>query len=346
MERRSVRFDHLIKMTDDTGILEHGFGTIPRRNEGYSTDDQARALWVCLEWIKHCNPEDQQQLERLAEVYIAFLLWAQKEDGHFHNNFAYDRSKEPEMPSDDCLGRCLWACAKAMTSAPAPSFAMVAKSIFHKALPQVDHLRYPRGWAYSIAAFGELQRAGYDTDLTALIEELAVRLAALYRRNSAPGWSWFESEITYSNAVLPWGMLWAHEILSRTDLLDIALNSLDFLIGLSQNEAGQIRPVGSQGWCRPGYRALWDQQPIDVMKLALASAKAYELTNMHKYKSTVKKCRDWFYGGNDLGVPMVNERDGSCCDGLSADGPNINCGAEAVISYLMTEAIYEEWIQH
>lgn len=107
MERRSVRFDHLIKMTDDTGILEHGFGTIPRRNEGYSTDDQARALWVCLEWIKHCNPEDQQQLERLAEVYIAFLLWAQKEDGHFHNNFAYDRSKEPEMPSDDCLGRCL-----------------------------------------------------------------------------------------------------------------------------------------------------------------------------------------------------------------------------------------------
>lgn len=37
MERRSVRFDHLIKMTDDTGILEHGFGTIPA-----ATKDTAR----------------------------------------------------------------------------------------------------------------------------------------------------------------------------------------------------------------------------------------------------------------------------------------------------------------
>lgn len=344
MERPSVRFDHLEKMTDDTGILEHGLGSIPRRNEGYSTDDQARALWVCLEWSGSCGKEDQKRLERLAETYIAFLLWAQKEDGHFHNNFAYDRSKEPETPSDDCLGRCLWACARAMAAKPSPSFAFAAESIFRKALGQAHHMRYPRGWAYALAAFGLLQRTGYDVDLTNRIRETAERLAGLYHRHSAPDWSWYEPEITYSNALLPWGMLWAYEILKRTDMLDIALSSLDFLIGLSQNDAGQIRPIGSKGWCRPGDRALWDQQPIDVMKLALAAAKAYELTNMPKYESIVAKCRDWFYGGNDLGAPMVHEKDGSCCDGLNADGPNVNCGAEAVVSYLLTEAIYEKTI--
>ncbi|MEI0737717.1 hypothetical protein VQ056_15360 [Paenibacillus sp. JTLBN-2024] len=94
------------------------------------------------------------------------MLWAQKEDGHFHNNFAYDRSKEPETPSDDCLGRCLWACARAMAAKPSPSFAFAAESIFRKALGQAHRMRYPRGWAYALAAFGLLQRSGYDVDLT------------------------------------------------------------------------------------------------------------------------------------------------------------------------------------
>ncbi|WP_010268370.1 glycoside hydrolase family protein [Paenibacillus senegalensis] len=339
MERRSVRFDHLAKMTDETGVLEHGLGSVPRRNEGYSTDDQARALWVCLEWSGSCSSDDQKRLATLADTYTAFLLWAQKENGHFHNNFAYDRSKEPEKPSDDCLGRCLWACAKAMTATPAPHFAFAAELIFRKALPQVESMRYPRGWAYALAAFAVLQHSGYDTDLTPRITILAEQLTGLYRQHSAPGWSWFEPAITYSNALLPWGMLWAYDILKRPEFLDTALDTIDFLIGLSQNEAGQIRPVGSDGWCRPGYRALWDQQPIDVMKLALAAAKAYEVTGKPSYEAIVLKCRDWFYGSNDLGTPMINERDGSCHDGLHAEGPNLNCGAEAVVSYLLTEAI-------
>jgi len=36
---------------------------------------------------------------------------------------------------------------------------------------------------------------------------------------------------------------------------------------------------------------------------------------------------------------MADPWDGSCSDGLQADGPNRNCGAEATISYLMTRAL-------
>ncbi|WP_244905526.1 hypothetical protein [Paenibacillus physcomitrellae] len=145
--------------------------------------------------------------------------------------------------------------------------------------------------------------------------------------------------MTYSNGVLPWGLLWAYEMLEQPELLGIARQSLDFLIGISRNNAGQISVVGSNGWCRPGFRAVWDQQPIDVMKLALAAAKAYELTGEPAYEETARKCRAWFYGHNDLGAAMVNGQDGSCYDGLQEHGPNVNCGAEAVISYLLTEAI-------
>lgn len=37
-------FAHLRRLTDDTGLLEHALGRIPRRREGYTTDDNARAM--------------------------------------------------------------------------------------------------------------------------------------------------------------------------------------------------------------------------------------------------------------------------------------------------------------
>src|SRR3981081_2244460 len=39
-----LKLDHLNRMTDDTGILQHSIFTIPNRGEGYTTDDNARAL--------------------------------------------------------------------------------------------------------------------------------------------------------------------------------------------------------------------------------------------------------------------------------------------------------------
>ncbi len=74
-------------MTDDTGLLEHSLGRIPRRREGYSTDDNARAIWACLEWLALCEDKgEKERLHRLLDRYLAFLLWAQNDDGTFHNN--------------------------------------------------------------------------------------------------------------------------------------------------------------------------------------------------------------------------------------------------------------------
>ena len=38
--------DHLRTMTDDTGMLQHAIFALPNSSEGYTTDDNARALIV------------------------------------------------------------------------------------------------------------------------------------------------------------------------------------------------------------------------------------------------------------------------------------------------------------
>lgn len=342
MNRSPVNFSHLERLTDDTGILEHALGPVPRRKEGYSTDDQARALWACLAWRDRVNDKDSRTLDRLIDTYLAFLLWAQQENGHFHNNYAYDRKKEEEQPSDDCLGRCLWACAYALTKLRDKGGTMAAIGLFDKAMAQTASLKYPRGWAYAVAAFGLVQtRSLLPCRLEDQIGHLSAQLLELYRKHSKPGWRWFEPSLSYSNALLPWGLFWAYEALRKRELLTAAEDSLRFLIRLSANEQGQIRPVGNRGWCTPRVRATWDQQPIDVMKLALAASKAYEITGSAEYADIVRRCQAWFHGSNDAGTPMVTE-EGGCCDGLGENGPNINQGAEAVISYLLTEAIWQE----
>src|SRR5579859_8134805 len=41
-----LKLDHLYRMTDHTGIVEHAVFVVPNYPEGYSTDDNARALIV------------------------------------------------------------------------------------------------------------------------------------------------------------------------------------------------------------------------------------------------------------------------------------------------------------
>lgn len=42
-----IVLDHLDRMTDSTGLIQHAIYSIPRRDSGYTTDDNARALRLC-----------------------------------------------------------------------------------------------------------------------------------------------------------------------------------------------------------------------------------------------------------------------------------------------------------
>ncbi|GAE87950.1 glycosyltransferase [Acetivibrio straminisolvens JCM 21531] len=43
MHCENIRDDHIFRMTDDTGMLQHSKYSLPDPNHGYTTDDNARA---------------------------------------------------------------------------------------------------------------------------------------------------------------------------------------------------------------------------------------------------------------------------------------------------------------
>ncbi|HEY8415970.1 MAG TPA: glycosyl transferase family 1, partial [Thermaerobacter sp.] len=60
---------HLRRLTDDTGMIQHALGPVPNRATGYTADDNARALLVCLEAVR----AGDREAEELAGTYLAFL---------------------------------------------------------------------------------------------------------------------------------------------------------------------------------------------------------------------------------------------------------------------------------
>jgi hypothetical protein len=66
-------FEHLLRLSDETGVLEHPVLAAPEPAHGYCTDDVARALVVVL--------RRGAALEALAERCLAFLERAQVGDG-------------------------------------------------------------------------------------------------------------------------------------------------------------------------------------------------------------------------------------------------------------------------
>jgi hypothetical protein len=354
-----VKLTHLRRLTDDTGIIEHCIGKVPRRKEGYSTDDNARALWACVEWGRYAhrtgNNEASEQLASLADTYLAFLAWVQKDDGHFHNNVAYDRRWEPEQPSDDCLGRVLWATATAAVWDLDRDRARVAQRLCRNGFRAIGSIQFPRGMAHTLSAASllvreakanpELEQPFRDwvlNELPTVAQRLGEQLIHQYRRHAKPGWRWFEDTMTYSNGVFPWALFHWYATFPSSEAEQAAKDSLDFLIEKMTGSHDVIRPIGNRGWCTPQGTSQWDQQPVEVMKLAMACQQAYEVTGEKGYLTVLGKCRAWFHGENDLGVPMADASDGSCCDGLTENGPNRNRGAESTLAYLMTEAIFHQ----
>src|SRR5436305_7592072 len=72
----AVNLDHLHRMTDHTGILEHAVFNVPNYLEGYSTDDNARALIVAIlvEELRSSLPAGSSDLAAryLAVLWLAF----------------------------------------------------------------------------------------------------------------------------------------------------------------------------------------------------------------------------------------------------------------------------------
>jgi hypothetical protein len=328
-----LSLDGLRALTDDVGMFQHTkFSTIDRK-EGYTTDDNARALIAALGY--HRAFEDSGSLS-LAETYLAFLLHMQREDGRFHNLLGFDRGFQDEIGSEDCMGHALWACGCAMGSNVPEGMKSAAKELFDRGLPPSHGFSSPRAKAFTILGLHCYHEVfPDDRNVLVNVEKLAEGLVEQYRAESEDDWRWFEAYLTYANARLPQALFTAHRCTREPSFLRVALSSFEFLVE-TQIIDETFQPIGSDGWfMNGGERAFYDQQPIEASCMVEAALMAYDATGDDGHLETAQTAFEWYRGRNIQQVVLLNPETGTCYDGITPEGLNLNQGAEATLSYYL-----------
>lgn len=323
---------HLKRLTDDTGLYQHASFTVPNREYGYCTDDNARAVIAMTKYYtQYPGPEARELFDR----YLSFIVHAQNSDGTIRNFMNFDRTWVKNEPVSDALGRVLWAFGVVMATPPSPSYLSIIKDKFDRSVKLVSK-QYPRGMAYSILGMSYyLKQFPGASDIKRQLTIAADKLAALYEKNSRDDWQWFEEELTYDNAVLPHALFVAGSIFGSS-YVEVAKKTCEFLLANTFN-GEHFGFVGCKGWYkRGGEKASFDQQPLEAVSTVLMLRDAYEATADVRFLKLQKKAFDWFLGENDLHIPVYNFRTQGCHDGLTQTGVNANQGAESLLSFLLS----------
>lgn len=336
---------HFQRMTDDTGIIQHAKFGIPNLKEGYCLDDNARALILAVMVI---NRKKDPRVFKLCPIYLSYIHYMQNKDGSFKNLMSFNRNFLDEVGSEDSFGRTIWALGYMQANAPNDSYLQISRLLFFNALPVFEKLESIRSIAYTMIGISYYLRINpSDESMTEVMRQLTDKLIDSYDKNSSDNWNWFEEILAYDNAILPLAMLHASQLFSEEKIHDIAMSSMNFLIGVTFTE-GYLTIIGNEEWYhKDGERARFAQQPVDAMAMVLMFHQAFIVTQDNKYLDKLFTSFMWFLGENDLRISLYDYETKGCCDGLESYGVNRNQGAESIlaysISYLTVLEVYEEY---
>jgi hypothetical protein len=328
-----VVLDHLDRMTDSAGLIQHAIYSVPRRESGYTTDDNARALRLCTRlW---CEEPDERMLARVS-TYLSFLEHARCPARGFHNFMSYQRDWLDANGTGDCQGQAVRALAEVLGSNLPDGYRDLARQLIESVLHVLSDLRNLRAQAYVILAWGHLWSK--DVKNTESLELLAwtaaQRLVECYKRSVRHDWQWFESRLTYANAVLPHALFVAAQRWPDEVFIDVAKSSFEFLDRATTDE-GMFWPVGNCDWYPHGEeKARYDQQPVEAVTMAEAALQAYRIERGEEYLSAFCRANDWLHGNNSISAKLADALSGACCDGLQPLGLNRNQGAESTLAFL------------
>ncbi len=339
-----LKLNHLHHLTDDTGILQHAIFTIQNRSEGYTTDDNARALILAVLLERMDMDKDRAEKAELPSakspsLYLSFLEHAfNPAKGRFKNFLSYDRRWNEPVGSEDCHGRALWALGTVLGRSRNQGCRGAAGRLFECALPAVLEFSSPRAWAYTLLGVQQyLTSYPVDREAQKPRSALSRRLFEMYESIRRPDWKWFENVLAYGNARLPQSLLLVGSACSDDRMVSAGLESLDWLSTVQRCESnGHFVPIGSQGFYRQnGEKARFDQQPLEAAGAVSACLQAYRITGDSHWRNEAWSAFNWFLGDNDLQLPLYDSANGGCRDGLHPDRANENQGAESTLSFLM-----------
>lgn len=334
----AIKLDHLLRMTDQTGIVEHAVFVVPNYPEGYSTDDNARALIVAIHLEELGSVAPRSSLD-LASRFLAFLWLAfEPTTKRFRNCLSYERHWQEPEGSEDSHGRALWGLGTVLGRTRDAGLRGAAGRLFELAVPAAVEFKSPRACAFALLGLLEYLES-FPGDRAALnaADALANRLLASYTATRTLDWKWFENGLAYSNARLPQALIRAGTHSGNEPMVSAGLEALDWLAAVQRCEVkGHFVPIGSHGfYSRKTEKARFDQQPVEACGTVSACLQAYRATGKARWRKKAWTAFNWFLGDNDLQVALYDPITGGCRDGLHPDRANENQGAESTLSFLM-----------
>lgn len=323
---RRVSMRHLVYLTDDRGILEHAKGSRPRYSHGYCTDDNARLLIVAAR-----DKGRSLGSNVLAHISMQFLLDGLVDDGRIHNRLSFERIWQDDPSTNDCWGRAVWAFGTAVAQSNDSMVRRNSFEAFERSSRQCsDSLR-----ASCFAALGAaeiLRVVPGNQQATSLIRHANDLISSTQQKSP---WNWPEPRLSYANAAIAEALLVAGSALGDDNATEQGLFLLRWLVeSESHGDHFSVTPTTGRGPGDP--KPAFDQQPIELSTIADACARARWITGDDSWERWLHQAVDWFHGKNDLGVPMINFDTWGGYDGLCADGPNINQGAESTLAMVAT----------
>ena len=334
----AIKLDHLYRMTDQTGIVEHAVFVVPNYPEGYTTDDNARALIVAI-LLEELGAGAPTGSIDLTSRYLAFLWLAFDVTGkRFRNCLSYERQWQEPGGSEDSHGRALWGLGTVLGRSKNAGWRGAAGRLFELAIPAAIEFKSPRACAFALLGLQEyLESFPGDRAALSASDVLANRLLSSYRANHSVDWSWFENVLAYSNARLPQALIRAGMRAANEEMVSAGLEALDWLVTIQRCEVkGHFVPIGSQGfYSKKTEKARFDQQPVEACAVVSACLAAYRATGKGRWRKEAWSAFNWFLGDNDLQIALYDPITGGCRDGLHPDRANENQGAESTLSFLM-----------
>jgi len=342
IEIPALDISHIERMTDDTGLVQHANGCVADYKTGYCLDDNARALLVCLIAQKRIG---ETRCFSLIHRYLAYIMYLQNTNGSFKNYLTYRRNTVEDVGSEDAFGRAVWALGALVRLSPCDSMFHVGLELFTKSTVQFSRLKYARGFANCIFGLYHYLRKFPDQEkYIKLMTGMADKLVEQFRLHQNQGWDWFESTITYDNGILPASLYTAYIFSDNHKYLDVAEATRKFLEKkcLFNNH---LTLIGNRQWWIENHElSEFAQQPVDAMAMIIMYDCAYRAIGNIEFIEKLKTCFYWFFGKNDLNLPLYDSQTKGCNDGLEDLEVNRNQGAESIIACLMSWLIAKPYL--
>ncbi len=318
------RFAHLLAMSDRRGLFEHAKGSLPRREHGYCTDDNARLLVVTS------REPDLGAAHGLSRLALNFLRGAQVRDGRCRNRMDAGGRWTDEPTVEDCWGRALWGFGVAAARHGNPAIRRAAQRMFDRSIHRrSDWLR-----SMMFAALGAAEVAAIDPNHAAA-NALMNDFLAMVGPVTDSGWMWPEPRLRYGNASLAEAVIASGHALGRPRDVELGMRMLGWLLTVEMRDQ-HVSVTGVDGYGPGDPRPQFDQQPIEVAAIADACWRADGIDGDPRWAAGVADAAAWFDGANDAGLSMVDPDSGGGYDGLHQHAVNRNQGAESTLALFST----------